>query len=169
MKIGLSTVVISLLTVAAYLSRPWSCMAALQLEVRPPDDPYHSVDPHGFGVLGAMVIALAMMGPVLWLLLQRRPWDVASKGSIGRMVVVMLAIATPMLLQITYLNMPLEWCWPVIVTSAVWAVVVLALCLRTTAGSLSAHGAFDRHPRAAWALVTAIGLSKVAVFTLAIA
>lgn len=61
----LSTIAIWLLTVAAYLARPWSCMTALQLEVTPPGDPYHSIDPHGFGVLGAMVIALLMMGPVL--------------------------------------------------------------------------------------------------------
>jgi hypothetical protein len=169
MKTRFYAIVIWALTVAAYLSRPWSCMAALQLEVRPPEDHYHSVDPHGFGVLGAMVIALAMMGPVLWVLLQRRPSDVASRIPVGRVVMVMLAIATPMLLQITYLNMPFEWCWPVIATSAIWTVVVLTLCLRTAAGSLSVHGAFDRYPRAAWTLVTAIGLSKVAIFMLAIA
>ena len=165
----LSTIAIWLLTVAAYLARPWSCMAALQLEVRPPGDPYHSIDPHGFGVLGAMVIALLMMGPVLWLLLQRRPPDVAPKVRMRRMAAVMLVIATPMVLQITYLNMPLAWCWPVIATSAVWAAVVLTLCLRTTPRSLSAHAAFDRFPRTTWTLVTVIGLCKVAIIALAIA
>ncbi|MES3153972.1 hypothetical protein [Sphingomonas faeni] len=165
----LSTIAIWLLTVAAYLARPWSCMAALQLEVTPPGDPYHSIDPHGFGVLGAMVIALLMMAPVLWLLLQRRPPDVAPRVRMGRTTAVMLVIATPMVLQITYLNMPLEWCWPVIATSAVWAGVVLTLCLRTAPGSLSVHAAFDRFPRTAWTFVTMIGVGKVAIIALAIA
>lgn len=169
MNTRIATATIWLLTVTAYLARPWSCMATLQLEVPPPDDPYHSVDPHGFGVLGAIVIALLLMGPVLWLLLQRRPVDVAPGRPFGRMAAVMVAIATPMLLQITYLDLPFAWCWPIVVTSIAWAVVVLVLCLRTGAGALSAHGAFDRFPVAAWALVAAIGLGKVGLFVLAIA
>ncbi|MFV0625329.1 hypothetical protein ACBY01_15135 [Sphingomonas sp. ac-8] len=158
-----------LLVIAAYLARPWSCMAALQLEVRPPDNPYGSVDPHGFGVLGAMITALVLIGPVLWLLLQRRPDDVAKMVPARRVVAVMLVVATPMLLQLTYLRMPLAWCWPVIVTSGIWAAVALALCLRTAPGALSVHGAFDRFPRIAWSLVAAIGLGKIALLGSALA
>lgn len=167
MKVRSATVTIWLLTIVAYLARPWSCMAALQLEERPPDNPYRSVDPHGFGVLGAIVIAVAMMGPVLWLLLQRRPADVVSATPAGRIAAVMIALATPMLLQVTYLNLPLQWCWPVVVASIVWALVVLASCLRTAPGSWSALAAFDRHPRIAWALVVTIGLSKAGIIVAA--
>ncbi|MDJ0278668.1 hypothetical protein QLH51_17890 [Sphingomonas sp. 2R-10] len=163
------TIAIWVLTIVAYLARPWSCLAALLLEERPPENPYHSVDPHGFGVLGAIVIALAMMGPVLWLLLQRRPADVVSVAPVGRIAAVMAALATPMLLQITYLRLPLQWCWPVVAASIVWALVVLASCLRTAPGSWSALAAFDRHPRIAWTLVATIGLSKAGIIVAAIA
>ena len=169
MTLRFATIMIWLLTITAYLARPWSCMAALQLEVRPPGNPYHSIDPHGFGVLGATLISLLLMGPVFWLLLQRRPSDVGARAPLGRSVAVMLALATPMLLQLTYLNMPFDWCWPIVVVSVIWAAVVLALCLRTAPGSLSGQGAFDRYPKTAWTLVAAIGIGKAAVFALALA
>ncbi len=159
---------LAVLTVGAYVARPWSCVAALQLEERPPDHPYHSVDPHGFGMMGAILVALVMMGPVLWLLLQRRPAGVAPTAPPGRVAVLMVAVATPMLLQLSYLSLPLRWCWPVVAACALWAAVVLWLCLRTAPGSRSAHGAFDRFPRTAWALVGTIGVGKVALMVMAL-
>lgn len=158
-----SSILIWLATVTAYMARPWSCAESLRREVRPPDNPYHSIDPHSFGVLGAMIVALALSVPVLWLLLHRRPTDVTPGGRGWRIVATIVSIATPMILQLPYLALPVEWSWPSIAASSIWAVVVIVLCLRTAPGTISAHGAFDRFPRVAWMVVGAIGLGKLAI------
>jgi hypothetical protein len=142
---------------AAYFARPWSCAVALGLEVRPPGD---SVDPHGFGVMGAWLSALVLAMPILWLLLQRRPTVAAGRPPLARTALLLLTVGTPMVLQLSYRGLPLRWGWPIIVSSVGWLALVLTLCLARAAGAVSAHAAFDRSPLRAWAVLVAVALLK---------
>jgi len=153
----------------AYAARPLSCAAVLALEVRPPDQPYHSIDPHGFGVLGAVLGALVLGGPVLWLLLGRRPVEAAGAPPVGRTALILLAIGTPMLMQLTYLPMPLAWSWPIVAASAAWFALVLALSLSRAPGAVSAHAAFDRESTLAWVVLGGVTLLKFGVLLFAFA
>lgn len=154
--------------IAAYAARPLSCAAVLQLEPRDLADPYASIDPHGFGVLGAFFVALLFALPVLWIALQQRRAVAASSPPVLRSTAVLLVLGSPMILQLTYFSAPLAWSWPIFAASALWFVAVASACLNRTATGPSIHGAFDRNPRAAWAVVGLIAAAKLAILPVAI-
>ena len=160
-------------TVLAYFARPWSCLEALSLEVRPPGQPNHSVDPHGFGALGAVLAALIFAFPVLWLLLRRWPEGrvpaTPRPVRLARAAAVVAVLGSPMLMQLSYRSLPLAAAWPIYTVSIGWAVLVAALCLgggRTVPG---AQPAFDGHPRLAWGVVALIAAAKLAFVVAALA
>lgn len=156
--------------VLAFLARPWSCAVALQREWRPADDPYASVDPHGFGLMWVFAGALLCLLPVLWLLLATPPGPAARdrRAERRRSVVVLLVIATPMLMQLLYLRLPLAASWPVWASSLLWAVAVASACLNTRVAGPSVHGAFARYPAISWGIVIAIGAAKLALLGLSL-
>lgn len=154
--------------IAAYVARPLSCAVVLRLEPRDPADPYASIDPHGFGVLGAIGVALLFAIPALWLTLQRRPAPGPPTRADGwRTAAVLLVLGTPMLLQLTYAGAPLAWSWPVYAASLLWVGALASACFNRGVTGPSVHGAFDRNPRAAWAVVATIAAAKLAVLPLA--
>ena len=70
-------------------------------------------------------------------------------------------IGTPTLIQLTYLQLPFAAGWPVIASSALWFAAVAVLCFHRVAALPSAHGAFERTPRLAWAVLASIAALKI--------
>jgi hypothetical protein len=158
----------TVLVVAAYIARPWSCSIALQLERRPADHPYHSVDPHGFGVMGSMFSALLFAAPVLWLPLQRRPEVMRAPAGTGLRLATLVVIGTPMMFQIAYLWLPLAASWPAYAAVLCWFSCVALVCFGRSANMPSINGAYARAPYLAWTVVIAIGAAKAGIILMAL-
>jgi hypothetical protein len=157
---SLSDVAVRILAVLLFFARPLSCGVAISLEVKPPGEHLGSVDAHGFGVLGAILSALFFAVPVLWLLLQRSDGPVRRRWGAG--IATLVLVGSPMLLQLTYLAMPIEWCWPVIASGALWLALVAVLAFGGQRWP-GAQPAFDRYPITAWSVLALVALFKVAV------
>lgn len=151
------------LVVLAYFARAWSAGVALDLEVRPLDNPYASVDPHGFGLGGLFLATLLGAVPVLWLMLQGPMERPAALRSRAFATTVVLVIGTPMLLQLSYRELPFAALWPIVLSCLVWFALVVGSALAAGHCLPSVHVAHARRPLVAWLVVLAFAAAKLAL------
>lgn len=157
------------MVVLAYLARPWSAGVALDLEVRPPDNPYASVDPHGFGLGGLFLATLLGGAPVLWLMLQGPTKRAAGRRSRAFAATVVLVIGTPMLLQLSYRALPFAALWPIVLSCLVWFALVAVSALAPGRSLPSVHVAHARHPQLSWSVVLTFAAAKLALLAATLA
>ncbi len=162
-----------IVVVLAYLARPVSCIVAFNSVPVPIDDPYHTVDPHGFGLLFAVASTLVLAVPIHWLLLSGHgEIDAAiqarrTRHHIAAAIAVVAIVGTPMFTQYAYFRgLPLAYGWPILLSSLTWFTVVAYMSFAPARpGRPSIHHAFARLPYLAWGIVLAIGLA-MALFIL---
>jgi hypothetical protein len=156
-----------IIVVLAYLARPVSCIVALNSVPVPVDDPYHTVDPHGFGLLFAMASTLILAVPIHWLLLSGHGKIDAgiltrrNRHHIAAAIAVVAMVGTPMFTQYAYFrDLPLAHGWPILVSSLIWFGIVAYLAFAPARpGRPSIRYAFARLPYLAWAIVLVIGFA----------
>jgi len=162
-----------LLLFGLYAGRFFSCVSALNREVRPADQPYNSVDPHGFLLVGAFFAALILLLPTCWLLFGGwtgpgySPAATRRRTQILRAAAVLAIIGTPTLPQAFYLGaLPFAATWPIAMSSAAWFAAVAVAMLHQSPRLPSAQRAFSEHPVLAWGAVLVTGVPAVAMLVL---